>query len=230
MDGKERRHSILKAATSIFSVKGFHGTSVRKIAAAANVSEALLYKHFSSKEEIYLSLGEYIEIQLSTLTKNFKDSEPSGKMLVELAYCLVMMILTELPGRAGRQRSFERLLGYSLLENVNFIKRVFSNWDKELRPLWDKCIAAALKNSEINKNRLVKDNMWFIHNLAMAINLLHLSGTNNKLFPYKDSYDKLVDGTIQFALNGLGLTEAAIAKYYKPNKLKKVFKKVNWSS
>jgi AcrR family transcriptional regulator len=230
MDGKERRHSILKAATSIFSVKGFHGTSVRKIAAAANVSEALLYKHFSSKEEIYLSLGEYIEIQLSTLTKNFKDSEPSGKMLVELAYCLVMMILTELPGRAGRQRSFERLLGYSLLENVNFIKRVFSNWDKELRPLWDKCIAAALKNSEINKNRLVKDNMWFIHNLAMAINLLHLSGINNKLFPYKDSYDKLVDGTIQFALNGLGLTEAAIAKYYKPNKLKKVFKKVNWSS
>ncbi|MBN2401493.1 MAG: TetR/AcrR family transcriptional regulator [Spirochaetes bacterium] len=228
MDGKERRYSILKAATAIFSVKGFHGTSVRKIAAAANVSEALLYKHFKSKEEIYLSLREYIAIHLSTLSKHFKDREPGGRMLVELTYCLVMMILTDMPGRAGRQRSFERLLGYSLLENVNFIKHVFLNWNNELGPLWNKCSAAAIKNNEIDKNRAVKNNMWFVHHLAMIINLLHLSGSKNKLFPYEDSYEKLVEETIRFALNGLGLTESTISKYYKPYKLKKVFKGVNW--
>lgn len=43
---------ILKAALDAFEEEGFHGTSIRSIAARAGVSIALIYYHFPSKEEI----------------------------------------------------------------------------------------------------------------------------------------------------------------------------------
>jgi len=219
MNGEERKLSIISAAASIFSQKGFHGTSVRNIAEAAGVSEALLYKHFASKEEIYLSLGKYIEGQLLSLVKGFRDSEPGGKMMVELVYCLVMMILTDMPGKTEMQRSFERLLAYSLLENIDFAKKVFLNYSYELSPIWDKAVNAAIKNKEVNNNLKIKNKMWFVHHLAMAINFLSFSG--EKLFPFKGTFNELVEEIIKFALVSIGLTDKTIEKYYKPSALKK---------
>ncbi len=62
---EERKISIVESARPLFADKGFNGTSVRAIARAANVSEALLYKHFSSKDELYKEVQIYPEkIQL----------------------------------------------------------------------------------------------------------------------------------------------------------------------
>jgi AcrR family transcriptional regulator len=44
--------SILKAAETIFSRKGFHSATITEIAKKAKVSEATIYDYFSSKEEL----------------------------------------------------------------------------------------------------------------------------------------------------------------------------------
>ncbi len=49
----ERRDKILKAAISLFSQGGFAGTTTRKIARKAGISEALLFRHFPNKERLY---------------------------------------------------------------------------------------------------------------------------------------------------------------------------------
>lgn len=49
----ERREQILQAAFDLFSQRGFSGTTTRDIAQAAGVSEATLFKHFATKEELY---------------------------------------------------------------------------------------------------------------------------------------------------------------------------------
>ena len=51
-----RRASIIRAAAALFSEKGFSGTKTREIAARAGVSEALIFKHFPSKEDLYAAI------------------------------------------------------------------------------------------------------------------------------------------------------------------------------
>ena len=51
-----RKASINRAAAALFGEKGFSGTKTREIAARAGVSEALIFKHFPSKEDLYASI------------------------------------------------------------------------------------------------------------------------------------------------------------------------------
>ena len=53
LPSKERRQAIVTAVKGAFAAKGFDGTTTRELARAAGVSEALLYKHFPSKESLY---------------------------------------------------------------------------------------------------------------------------------------------------------------------------------
>jgi AcrR family transcriptional regulator len=53
MAGEDRKHQILAVAVSLFSQKGFRGTTTKEIAQAAGVSEAMVFRHFATKEELY---------------------------------------------------------------------------------------------------------------------------------------------------------------------------------
>lgn len=53
-----RRIEILRAALDLFSVSGFHGTTVRQLARRVGVNEATLYHYFPSKDAI---LGEVFQ-------------------------------------------------------------------------------------------------------------------------------------------------------------------------
>ena len=49
----ERREAILDAAKPVFGARGYHASTTREIAAAAGVSEALLYQHFPGKRQLF---------------------------------------------------------------------------------------------------------------------------------------------------------------------------------
>ncbi len=53
LPGPERRESILQAAKSLFADKGYHGVSIDEIAREVDVSPAILYRHFKSKQLLY---------------------------------------------------------------------------------------------------------------------------------------------------------------------------------
>jgi TetR/AcrR family transcriptional regulator len=53
---KERRSQLLHIAVGLFSQRGFEGTTTKAIAAAAGVSEGILFQHFATKEELYASI------------------------------------------------------------------------------------------------------------------------------------------------------------------------------
>lgn len=50
------RETILLAGLSLFSSRGYHATSIRDIAAAAECGSASLYSHFAAKEEVLAEL------------------------------------------------------------------------------------------------------------------------------------------------------------------------------
>lgn len=51
--GAEIRALIVDAARDLFAVQGYHKTTTREIAAAANVSERLIYFHYGSKANLF---------------------------------------------------------------------------------------------------------------------------------------------------------------------------------
>ncbi len=53
MPGEDRRRQLLRVAIDNFARNGFSGTKTKDIAAAAGVSEAILFRHFVSKEDLY---------------------------------------------------------------------------------------------------------------------------------------------------------------------------------
>ncbi len=55
MTGDERRDAILNAARTVFSRRGYHGASTAEIAIAAGCSEPMLYKHFASKQGLFVA-------------------------------------------------------------------------------------------------------------------------------------------------------------------------------
>lgn len=54
----EARHEILKAAMELFAKKGFRGTTTRDLAAQAGVNEAIIFRYFINKTELYRAILE----------------------------------------------------------------------------------------------------------------------------------------------------------------------------
>ena len=53
LDRAARRETILKGAAAAFAEKGYAGTSMEDVAAAAGITKLIVYRHFTSKEELY---------------------------------------------------------------------------------------------------------------------------------------------------------------------------------
>jgi AcrR family transcriptional regulator len=52
----ERRRQILAAARVLFAERGFHATTTRDLAAAADINDALIYRYFPDKQAILAAL------------------------------------------------------------------------------------------------------------------------------------------------------------------------------
>jgi TetR/AcrR family transcriptional regulator len=59
MAAEDRRLQILRVAISLFARKGFRGTTTKEIAHAAGVSEAIIFRHFATKEELYSAILDH---------------------------------------------------------------------------------------------------------------------------------------------------------------------------
>ena len=58
LSAPDRQQQLLEAALQVFSRKGFKGATTREIAAAAGVTEAIIFQHFPSKEALYSAVLE----------------------------------------------------------------------------------------------------------------------------------------------------------------------------
>src|SRR5215470_219425 len=83
----DRRAQIIGIAERLFARKGFKGTTTREIADRARVNEAIIFRHFPHKEDLYWAVVD----SKCGLAKGRKDlelilDEPSPRdALVKLA-------------------------------------------------------------------------------------------------------------------------------------------------
>jgi len=219
MSSEERKAVIIRAAKPLFAEKGFNGTSIRDIAREAGVSEALLYRHFPSKEAMYREILAYTGRLSSVALEGIRDLEPGTETLVLLIYTLFQVILFESPGLEDEQKHHERLLFYSLLEEDSYARMVFKKMFDSFHAMLEESVTKAIKNGDLAKLTVSLENrFWFAHHLAMALNLCHLS--DKPVFSYAGAKRDLVEEALLFTFRGIGLTEGAIRKYYKSEALR----------
>lgn len=225
LTGEERKRSIIEAARPLFAERGFHGTSIREIARAADVSEALIYKHFPSKEALYEELLDYARDILGVALAGMDGLEHGTQTLVLIIFGLVELIMLDVPGRIPDQKMHERLLFHSLMGDTVFAHNHFEmlqdNWMDTVKA----CFDDAQKAGDVVESPISPENRtWFVHHLAMALNLCHLSG--EAAFDYDVSREELAEQAVMFCLRGIGMTDAAIDEYFKPAELREELNRI----
>ncbi|EQB14952.1 TetR/AcrR family transcriptional regulator [Sphingobium lactosutens] len=74
MNAQRRRAQVLEAASLCFREKGFHGTSMAQISAAAGMSIGHIYHYFKSKEDIIAGIVERERDEVELLLAGMRDA------------------------------------------------------------------------------------------------------------------------------------------------------------
>lgn len=99
-DGRSarKRRAILDAATEVFLKSGYLGTNMDEIAALSAVSKQTVYKHFSSKEALFIEIVSGMTTGAGDLVHNDVEQLPEGDdlaaYLVEYALRQLTVVLT----------------------------------------------------------------------------------------------------------------------------------------
>jgi AcrR family transcriptional regulator len=76
LPAEARRASVLAAACTLFASRSFRRTTTADIAREAGVTEPVLYRHFSSKCELYLACMDWSWEQVQELWAERLEAEP----------------------------------------------------------------------------------------------------------------------------------------------------------
>ena len=76
LSAEARRASLLDSACAVFSAGSYRGTTTAELAAAAGISEPILYRHFKSKRELYLASLEECWRRLRAAWEEAVAAEP----------------------------------------------------------------------------------------------------------------------------------------------------------
>lgn len=225
LSATERRQAILSAAAPIFARLGREGATTKEIARAAGVSEALLYRHFASKEALYAELETHCVAANAVGSTMLARTEPSTATLVTGVALLVQAVFPGI-GDAQLHEDTKRLVTSSLLGDGQFAKAFLDRHVKPWINVFERSFQAAQSAGDVEDGVLAgQAEIWFVHHLANTLHLISLPDTT--VVEYGVTRERLVENTVRFLLRGLGLRNAAIDRHYDPKKLRTIFASMN---
>ncbi len=115
---EDRRLQIIEVARDLFASHGYEGTTTRELAEKIGINEALLFRHFPSKEDLYWAVLLHM-IDTRGTKDRLRDHIRSGLTDRETFTAVAQDIL-------NRSVQLTRLLFYSVLEKHELSERFFS--------------------------------------------------------------------------------------------------------
>jgi len=205
-----RRQLILGAAKRCFARNGFAGTTTKSVAAAAAISEGLLFKHFPSKAALYAEiLAE--ECEADPDFAHLLGQEPSTATLVELVKGMVGHFMEVSDGSDQEEAQRMRLMATSHLDDGEFARLLYDKIGGLIGPVFSASIESAIGSGDAARVGSDPLNLfWFAHHTVLMAALTRLPAVPCL------SYGNVADlewQLSQFILRGIGLTEAAIASH-----------------
>lgn len=221
LSATDRRQAILSAAAPIFARLGRDGATTKEIARAAGVSEALLYRHFTSKDVLYAALETHCVEANAVGSRILAEATPSTETLVMGVTVLVQAVFPGI-GDAQSHEDTKRLVTASLLGDGQFAKAFLDRHVKPWISVFERSFRAAQDAGDVEAGiDIGHAEIWFVHHLANTLHLISLPDIT--VVEYGVTRDRLVENTVRFLLRGLGLQTAAIDRHYDPKKFKAIF-------
>ncbi len=214
MSSALRRQSILQASISLFAQKGFHGASTKELAAVAGISEALLFRHFKSKEILYQEIQQSLLEPETDILERFEKLPLAVFSLVLIHLHLLQRLFTltlkqeedSLSDTASHSR---KLLLSCLLDDAQFAATYETLHLKPLLPILTNQLQFLTKIGELKKSPLQPvEVLSYSHQLALGH--LFASLQPSTLFTDDQSFKKQNRNVMRFMLLGCGMTRKQI--------------------
>src|ERR1700681_555560 len=169
-----RRQLILSAAKRCFARNGFAGTTTKSVAAAAAISEGLLFKHFPTKSALYAEiLAE--ECEADPALHRLLGLQPSTETLVVLIREMVRHFqqVADTPDQQEAQRL--RLMITSHLDDGEFARLIYAKIGSLVGPVFTSSLERAIEAGDASRIGGEPLNLfWFAHHTVLMATLARL--------------------------------------------------------
>ncbi len=193
LSGAARRRQIIEVAADLFSRKGFGRTTTKQVAQAIGVSETTIFKHFTSKDELYAAI---LEAKIGTEEILDRVAPVAGRqddagVLRELA--------REMIARMQRDPTLMRLLLFSALEGHSLSDLFFRSRVQRIDDYLSRYIAARVAAGAFRVVDHAQAAWNFIGMVTQYILLHELFGQKP---PSRRTVDQVIDDMVSLFLEG----------------------------
>ncbi|KQV64014.1 TetR/AcrR family transcriptional regulator [Caulobacter sp. Root343] len=211
LKGADRRALILQAAIKVFAE---HGPSAptQLVAAAAKVSDALIFAHFSSKRGLYKAVLRTLIEEQDASFKAIGLATPDTEGLVAMltAYFQTCLLGSSAPNAQGIRILFTSLAGDGDHARLTY-KRAIRLSLKTLKTALER----ARERGDLQGQSIAPENLIaFLEHIGSMLVLSR--GPDKPIIAYAGEDADLLRQLVWFAGRGLGLTEAALERCYAP--------------
>ncbi len=144
----ERRRQLIEVAIDVFSKRGFSGATTREIAAAAGVTEAIIFRHFATKEQLYAAIldrrrldaggGEWL-----CSIQNYMDQNDDEGLIRSLIAKIIHVVRED--------SKYERVLLYAALEGHELAAMYHEKFTHPIREMLTDYIARRQREGGLRK-------------------------------------------------------------------------------
>lgn len=186
---------ILESAIKLFAEKGFNGTTTKEIAEMAEVNESLIFRHFSTKRELY---GAIIEKKI--------EEEPGIELTIETHRdskddeLVFTAIASRMINKCGKDPSFIRLLHFSALEGHELSDMFFETYVEYVNMLLCDYIETRIGDGAFKKVHPLYASQAFIGMVINHIIVQELFGEKKR---NNTDQERIVETFVQIFLEGL---------------------------
>lgn len=158
------RDKILETSMKLFAEKGFSGTTTKEIAETAGVNQALIFRYFSTKRDLYGAIIEKKIEEEPGIEKPLKEyKEAKDDLLIFKSIAMRMF------DKCGNDPDFIRLLHYSALEGHELSDMFFDTYVEYVNMLLSEYIRERVSEGVFRKVNPILAAQAFI---GMVINYI----------------------------------------------------------
>jgi len=185
----QRREQLMEVATKLFAKNGYEATTTAAIAAMAGITEPILYRHFKSKQELFVAIVKAVSAQTM---KHWEDliagvDDPAEQ---------IRRIAAELPSHMEKLAdAYHVLHGALATSRDKKVLAVMKEHYLQIERFFAKVVAEGQKTGVFRKNIIPRAAAWqlIITGIGfgmIALNLTQLDRT-------------LTEGAIESIIRGL---------------------------
>ena len=153
---------ILHNARQLFAEKGFKGTTVALIAQLSHVTDAAIYRHYKSKQQIFDQIIEELLGEYKTMLDEIKARQKSG-------YCLLETLIQDVVTFVDANRTGYKVI-LTTYATIPSAKIAMENMTDALKLTIEACLQRGIKDGTVREDLEIAETAEVITWLLAGLN------------------------------------------------------------